>query len=325
MSANTVSSIAASLAKPDLDKKEKNVLGGFISGMVGKLGVGLIAKTIPKFVPPLRYAAAAIQLFNAASPVIKSLLERLSPKSHAPVAGQSQAPAQASQQAGNAAVFADPKIAQQLSQISQMGGLSAIQRAASEGRLPQDPNALADLYLSGARTALTEGFARAQSTMAETGNPEKATAEMRPYITDAKVSPDALRVLLDPNRSLEERVQAAMTVFSDLTRQQVAPEKAPIEQTAQPADKTVDPVAPTNNDLSQTMPQNDMARYLPLVIDRLSDSFKDVWTRWAQEHGINPEHDPLRVAGREPQTATPALPAILHQSMSPVAGLDRAR
>jgi hypothetical protein len=95
MSANTVSSIAASLAKPDLDKKEKNVLGGFISGMVGKLGVGLITRTIPKFVPPLRYAAAAIQLFNAASPVIRSLLERLNPRGQVPVPGKSEVPPQA--------------------------------------------------------------------------------------------------------------------------------------------------------------------------------------------------------------------------------------
>jgi hypothetical protein len=204
-----------------------------------------------------------------------------------------------------------------------MGGLSAIQRAASEGRLPQDPNSLAELYLSGARAALSEGFARAQSTMAQTGNPEKATAEMRPYITDAKVSPDALRVLLDPNRSLDERVQAAMKVFGDLTRQQLVPEKTPIAKT-EPADKAVEHMAKVTTP-SQVTPQNDLAHYLPLVVDRLSDSFKDLWTRWAQEHGITLERDPLTVAGREPQTAAPALPAILHQSMSPAAGLDRAR
>lgn len=323
MSANTVSSIAASLARPDLDKKEKNVLGGFISGMVGKLGVGLITRTIPRFVPPLRYAAAAIQLFNAASPVIKSLLERLNPRGQIPVPGKAEVPSQAGPQASSAAVFADPRIAQQLSQVSQMGGLSAIQRAASEGRLPQDPNSLAELYLSGARAALSEGFARAQSTMAQTGNPEKATAEMRPYITDARVSPDALRVLLDPNRSLDERVQAATKVFGDLTRQQLVPEKTPIAKT-EPAEKAGEQIAKVTTP-SQVTPQNDLAHYLPLVIDRLSDSFKDLWTRWAQEHGITLERDPLTVAGRESQTAAPALPAILHQSMSPAAGLDRAR
>lgn len=271
MSSSPVPASTAAVAPTkDLDKAEKSTLGGFISGLVGKLGINLVTKAVPRAALPLRFAAAAIELYKVASPVVRDLLDRLNGKTPQPAPVPSKTPStatapvpaattRAAAPMARTAMLADPVLGEQLSRLAQLGGLSAIQRAAAEARMPVEPVQVASLYLSGARAALEDGLVKAQSVMERTGDFDSAFKELRPYLTDAKLSVRDLSVLLDNQRSPEDRAQAAARIFDDLTRPTAPERTAAPSQSEEPANRTPDTVS----------------HYLPSIVDRLSASLED--------------------------------------------------
>ncbi len=228
-------------AQKPAEKKEKPSLGDFFLGVAKKVGLGFVGKLLGKASAPIQIAKAAIELFKVGQPIVADLLNKLRGK--IPEKGLEAT-------AAGRAAGSDPALGQHFAVLAHLGGLSALQRAAAEGRLPQDPKALAEIYNAGARAIIEQGLSGARAEFERTGDPNQAFQQVAPYLSDAKVSFRDLVILYDDRRSLLERAQAGASIYNDLTRpQERAVDKAPPRKEEEKTqNKSLEPAKETARD-----------------------------------------------------------------------------
>lgn len=212
------------------DDKGKDIIGDFFK----KLGGDFLTKLLAKAPGPVKAVAAGIELIKVGVPLVKKIFGGLfgkkEPDAPKQTPGANPALAGPGGKLDLKALLADPKAGPALNQLMQLGGLSAIQRAAQEGRLPRDIAGIEAIYRQGAQAVLEQGLPAVGRSYERDADEHRAIDELKPYLSDVKVSARDLGILLDERRSFDERYRAFERILEDVTRPQERAKERPQEK-----------------------------------------------------------------------------------------------